>query len=213
MKKSLIILLAFIFIDSYSQSRKPTDVNSKTEYSILFIGNSLTYTNDLPKLVNKSAKSKGIEIHSEIIAFPNYALEDHWNDGQIQQLIASNKYDYVIVQQGPSSQEEGRKMLLAYGEKISSLCKTHGAKLCFFMVWPSLQYYQTFDGVIKNYEEAAILSNSILLPVGEVWKDYFDTTNNFKYYGPDGFHPSLIGSKTAAELIVNYLFLQHEENE
>lgn len=204
MKNLLFILLVFILTDCFPQRRKHTV--TKTEYSILFIGNSLTYTNDLPKLVMKRANKMGIRIASKMIAFPNYALEDHWNDGQVQQQIASKKYDYVIIQQGPSSQEEGRKMLLDYGKKLSNLCQLNGAQLCFFMVWPSLHYYNTFEGVIKNYEEAASTNNSILLPVGKVWKEHFDTTNHFDYYGPDGFHPSLSGSNKAAEVIVDYLF-------
>ena len=74
------------------------------------------------------------------------------------------------------------------------------------MVWPSLNYYHTFDDVIKNHKDAAAINNSILLPVGRIWRDYIDSTNNKEYYGPDGFHPSLKGSHIAAKVIVEYLF-------
>ena len=74
------------------------------------------------------------------------------------------------------------------------------------MVWPSLKYYHTFDGVIKNYTDAAAINNTILIPVGKVWKDYFDKSNNFQYYGPDGFHPSITGSEISAKVIVETLF-------
>ncbi len=73
------------------------------------------------------------------------------------------------------------------------------------MVWPSLKNYHTFDGVIKNHEDAASTNNSILLPVGRIWKNYIDSTNNNEYYGPDGFHPSLEGSQVAAEVILDNL--------
>ena len=52
------------------------------------------------------------------------------------------------------------------------------------MVWPSLNYYQTFAGVIKNYTDAASINNSILLPVGEVWKDYFEAMFSYPLYAP-----------------------------
>ena len=128
--------------------------------------------------------------------------------GQIQKLIASKKYDFVIIQQGPSSQNNGRNMLIEYGKKYNSICKLNNTKLCYFMVWPSLNYYHTFDGVIKNHKDAASINNSILLPVGEVWKDYFDRTDDFQYYSSDGFHPSLEGSQMAAKVIVEYLLLE-----
>ena len=89
--------------------------NSKSNKSILFVGNSLTYTNDLPKILVAMAKEKGITIHTEMLAYPNYALEDHWNDGKMQILIQTKKFDFVVVQQGPSSQNDGRIMLQDFG--------------------------------------------------------------------------------------------------
>lgn len=207
MNKLIIIFFALIVICSSSYSQQKFSSNaSNTEFNILFIGNSLTYTNNLPELVKKRAKLKGIEIDTKMIAFPNYAIADHWNDGQVQKLIARKKYDFVIIQQGPSSQNDGRKMLIEYGKEYSSLCKLNDTKLCYFMVWPSLNNYHTFDGVINNHKDAASINDSILLPVGEVWKDYIDSTNSFEYYSSDGFHPSLKGSQIAAKVIVEYLF-------
>ena len=203
-----LILLFWVVIITYPNSYSQLEISnnaSKTDINILFIGNSLTYTNKLPQLVKKDAKLKGIKINTKMIAFPNYAIEDHWLDGKVQKLILSKKYDFVIIQQGPSSQNEGRNMLIEYGKKYSSICKLNNTKLCYFMVWPSLNNYHTFDGVIKNHKDAASINNSILLPVGEVWKDYFDRTDDFQYYSSDGFHPSLEGSKIAAKVIVEYL--------
>ncbi len=202
MQKLLILFFVLILnhSTSYSQQEKSNSI------SILFIGNSLTYTNNLPKLVKKNASLHGVKISTKMIAYANYAIEDHWNDKKVQQLISSKKFDYVIIQQGPSSQDNGRKMLIEYGEKFSSLCKLNNIQLCYFMVWPSISYYHTFDGVIKNHRDAAIINSAILLPVGKIWKEHIDTSNSYNYYGPDMFHPSLKGSKAAAKVIVAYLF-------
>lgn len=204
MKKTFILFFILISFNACLYSQEETDQHTKVK--VLFIGNSLTYSNDLPALVKEHAKQKGIKVQTKVIAFPNYAIEDHWNDGQVQKAIASGKYDFLVIQQGPSSQSDGRKMLIEYGEKYDSLCQLNEAKLCYFMVWPSLHYFHTFDGVIKNYRDAAAANNAILLPVGEVWKDYIDSTKNNEYYSSDGFHPSLKGSQVAAEVIVNHLF-------
>lgn len=204
MQKSFLLILALII--NYSSLYSQQEINDNTKFNILFIGNSLTFTNNLPKLVKKYAKQQGIKINTKMIAFPNYAIEDHWNDGQVQKLISKQKFDFVIIQQGPSSQSEGRKMLIDYGEKYSNLCELNESKLCYFMVWPSLNYYHTFNDVIKNHEDAATINNSILLPVGRVWKDYIDTLKVYDYYSSDGFHPSIKGSQISAEVIVKHLF-------
>lgn len=217
-----IVLIIFTCITSFNCSDSSTknedsdsiiveddtnlDILNNTDYNILFVGNSLTYTNNLPELVKQRANEKGITIGIKTIAKPNYAIVDHWAEGDVQQSIKSKKFDYVIIQQGPSSQQDGRDMLIEGGKKYADLCNENGAKLCYFMVWPSLTYYQTFDSVIKNHEDAATINNAILCPVGQIWKDNFDATNKFDYYGPDGFHPSLLGSQVAANVIVAALF-------
>jgi hypothetical protein len=141
-----------------------------------------------------------------MLAQANYALVDHLNDGEIQTKIETGNFDFVIVQQGPSSQMEGKKQLLEAGSKLSALCQTQNCELVYFMVWPSLKYYKRFDKVIEHYREAASLNDAILCPVGEIWKVHFDETKSFDYYGPDGFHPSKKGSEKAAKIIVDTLF-------
>lgn len=209
MHKIKIILIRFLLIcicfHAECQSHQKQD-DTKKEYHILFIGNSLTYTNNLPLLVKKQAKLSGINIKTTMVAKPNYAITDHWNDGEVQKLISSKAFNFVVIQQGPSSQAEGKQMLIDDGKKLSILCKNNNTKLAYFMVWPSLQYYHTFDGVIKNHQLASKLNDAILCPVGEVWKKHFDDTNNFDYYGTDGFHPSKKGSEVAAKVIVTTLF-------
>jgi len=181
-------------------------VYSDSAKTILFVGNSLTYFNDLPKLVARAGMNRGIEIRTEMIAKPNYALEDHWNEGYMQLMIARNKYDFVVVQQGPSSQADGRIMLLDYGARIKNICIPQNTQLAFFMVWPAFSNLHTFDGVINNYTAAAAATNSLLCPVGKLWKEHFLSTGDYSYYGPDMFHPSQAGSEHAAMIIFETLF-------
>ena len=175
---------------------------------ILFVGNSLTYTNNLPALVEEVARAQGIKITTEMLAYPNYALEDHWNEGEMEKRIASKKFQYVVVQQGPSSQADGRAMLLDYGRRVKTLCDKNNVKLAFFMVWPAKANSGSFAGVINNYTEAARITGALLCPVGKIWKEHFEATNNYSYYGPDDFHPSAEGSSAAARIIFESLQLQ-----
>jgi hypothetical protein len=207
MRKIKFTLLFFLVVVCISSQRSIAqhDISNK-KITILFVGNSLTASNNLPQLVENAAKNKGLHIQSKMIAYPNYAIMDHWNDGKVQKEIKRNQYDFVIVQQGPSSQQNGREILIEYGRKYADLCNKNGAKLSYFMVWPSRIYYHTYKGVIKNYTDAARINDAILCPVGEVWKKHFDATQNFDYYSSDGFHPSIKGSQNAADIIVEYLF-------
>ncbi len=185
MKKYIFSIFLLIAVVCNSIAQKQT--------SILFIGNSLTYTNDLPQLVKAAAEENGHDVTTKMVAKPNYALMDHWADGAIQKLMRTNEYDFVVIQQGPSSQEYGRKILIDYAQKLSELCEKYDCQLAIFMAWPSRTYYHTFDGVIESHRLAAKATGSILCPVGEKWKAYFDKTQKHDYYGPDGFLSLLKG--------------------
>ncbi len=194
MKKQALFLL-FLCLGIQLQAQK-----------ILFIGNSLTYTNNLPIILEEIGTIYGKKIDTEMICFPNYAIIDHLNDGNIQQKIAVKNYDYVIIQQGPSSQEKGLKMLINDGKKIAKFCSKYNSKLGYFMVWPSKRYYFTFDKVIKNHTKAAKRNNALLFPIGKYWKQYEKNKPNISLYGEDQFHPSKTGSFLAALTIYKTLF-------
>lgn len=194
MKKHYLLLL-FLTVGFQLQAQK-----------ILFVGNSLTYTNDLPTILIEIGNNFNKSITTEMVCKPNYAIVDHLEEEIIQQKIATEKYDYVIIQQGPSSQEEGRRMLLDAGELLNKLCKKHNTKLGYYMVWPSKQYYFTFDKVIANHTEAAQKNDALLFPVGKYWKEYEAQKPRTSLYGPDQFHPSKTGSFLAALVIFKELF-------
>ncbi|GAA5024442.1 hypothetical protein GCM10011506_08080 [Marivirga lumbricoides] len=198
----LLYFLLFAFEEAAGQVQPVSTVK------ILLLGNSLSYTNNLPELLQQEYASKNIKLEADILAKPNYSLEDHWNEGIFQKMIASGGYNYIIVQQGPSSQADGLEMLLDYGQKIAKLCRQKEAKLVFFMVWPSISNYHTFEGVINNYTKAAAKANAILCPVGKEWKAHFEATKDFSFLGSDGFHPSLKGSQSIAEIIVKTIKLE-----
>src|SRR5437868_11339665 len=77
----------------------------------LFIGNSYTYVNDLPGLVQALADSAGVKLAVEMVAGPDLALIDHWNEGTSRREIAKGGWKTVILQQGPSAAQVNRDSL------------------------------------------------------------------------------------------------------
>jgi hypothetical protein len=169
--------------------------------SILFVGNSLTYSNNLPVLVNLIANCDSVEMICKTVAFPNYALEDHWNEGKMVAEIKSGAYDFVVVQQGPSSQLEGRMMLINDGTRLAKLCKENKTQLAFYTVWPSKARSMDFPSVLESYKLAADSTKSILCPAGKAWLTVWETNPETELYSEDDFHPNYQGSLLAALVI------------
>jgi hypothetical protein len=199
--------LYFLFILAIACGACSKKTLSPSSPEILFVGNSLTYANHMPDILSHIVGKFGESTTTASISKPNYALEDHWNDGEFQAMLKKGGIKHVIVQQGPSSQSYGKESLITYGEKYKIVCTEAGASLGFYMVWPSERYYYTFDGVITNYSNAAKHNQALLFPVGVAWKAYNENaTGRESLYDSDGFHPSKAGSFLAALTIFHQLY-------
>jgi hypothetical protein len=170
----------------------------KRTIKILFIGNSLTYTNDLPSMVCELASFDSSIIISKSITLPNYSFEDHLIDGLIQKEIASGYYQFVIGQQGPSALPESQNLLLRDASIIADQCKKVNSKLILYMVWPASSRSFDHDNVILSYTNAAIQTSSLLAPAGLAWKHAWAIDSNLELYSSDGFHPSVKGTLLSA---------------
>lgn len=178
--------------------------------NVLFLGNSLTYYNNLPELVKLIAACDSVELTYRSISLPNYALVDHWEEGNAQKEIKSGKFTFVVVQQGPSSQTEGRTYLLDYGLKFDVLCDQHNATLVSYMVWPAKARAFDFPGVFESYRLLADSTKGIFCPAGNAWLKVWESYPEFELYGEDNFHPDYRGSLLAALVVYGSIMKKND---
>src|SRR5690348_13145865 len=103
-------------------------------------------------MVAKLAQDDHREFVAKTFAFPNYALEDHLNDRRTLAAL-HEKWDFIVLQQGPSAMDDSRALLLRDVQRIAKLA--NGAKLVLFMVWPSRARVGDFARVDESYALAA----------------------------------------------------------
>ena len=172
---------------------------------LLFIGNSLTAANDLPSMVTAMGRAEGVRIECTAIAKPGFSLEDHWNDGEARRAIARGGWTFVVLQQGPSALPESRVLLEDYVARFDRLIRAAGATTAVYMVWPSRDRFGDFAGVSRSYTSAADRIGARLFAAGDAWREAWRRNPLLALYGPDGFHPSPLGSTLAALVIVEGL--------
>jgi hypothetical protein len=173
---------------------------------VLFIGNSLTFANDLPKMVESLARAKDVRVTAEMIAFPDYSLEDHWQRGDGVRAIRRGGWSLVVLQQGPSALHESQVLLREYVKRFDAEIRKAGAKTGVYMVWPSRSRMQDFDGVSASYSAAARDVNGLLFPVGDAWRAAWKRDPSLALYSADGLHPTREGTYLAALMIVTKAF-------
>ena len=207
MKMRLFLLLTITLLSSCRAAEEelpplpgiPTPEDA--DLRVLYVGNSLTFFNDLPALVSELGAMDGVGIYFESIAKPNYSLEDHWREFEVQAAIESKKFDIVIAQQGPSALPESQVLLLNYATLLANHCKDNDTQLAMYMVWPSKDRSFDHDNVIYSYTQAAEKTGSLLCPAGLAWKYAWKVDPGLPLYTYDFFHPGVMGSVLAAMTI------------
>lgn len=177
----------------------------EAEVRILFVGNSLTFVNDLPSLVRTVAEVAGHSVATAVQASPDFSLEEHWRFG-IAGLIRGLRPDLVVMQQGPSSLPENQLHLRAWADSVARVVTEVGGTPALLMVWPSRERAFAFDAVRDSYLSASVAVGGLFMPAGEAWRAAWSVTPSLPLWGPDGFHPTQLGSLVAALTVVRTIF-------
>jgi hypothetical protein len=174
---------------------------------VLFIGNSLTYENNLPRTVADLALSAGLApCYCYQIAYPNFALEDHWDNREAVNALREATWDFVVMQQGPSALPSSRENLIQWALVWSQLIDSAGAKPVMYGVWPSLDRSFDFPNTAESYRAAADSIHGLFAPAGEAWQQAWARDSTLPLYAPDDLHPSPMGTYLAALVIFERVY-------
>jgi hypothetical protein len=170
---------------------------------VLFVGNSLTYVNDLPLVVRALSRAAlgDSALRVGMVAFPDYSLEDHWARGDAGRAIAGAAWDVVVLQQGPSALESSRVLLLDYVRRFAAAARAAHATPALYAVWPTSDRPQDFARSAESYRLAADSVQGLLFPVGEAWQAAWRRDASLPLYASDGLHPSAYGTYLAGLVI------------
>jgi hypothetical protein len=194
-------LLGLLFIAS-CLGGGPTDTGEIREgRRALFIGNSYLYTQNIPQIVEALADSAGGDkIATAMVAGPNLALIDHWYLTTARQAIAQGGWEWVVLQQGPSSVGVNRDTLRLATSYFALPITGVGAKPALFSAWPTEDRRQDFPGAIESYTLAAADVHGLLLPIAAAWLAAWQRDPSLQLY-QDGLHPSVQGAYLSALVI------------
>lgn len=186
---------------------EPPPPFSGAELRVLFVGNSLTYDNDLPGMTAQIAASTDAPplVVGRVIR-SGYSLGDHWDEGAAPGMIRQGTWDVIVLQQGPSALPESQAALLASTRQFATLAESVGARVALLMVWPESNRPAARDSVRMSYTNAAAAVDGILVPAGEAWRAAWRRDPALELYSSDGFHPALMGSYLAALSLFEQLY-------
>lgn len=200
---AIIALLALVLACSGSSSTAPGFASGNMR--VLFIGNSLTYFNDLGGMMVAVARSAGdADVRSATVAYPDYALEDHIAEGTALRSLRQSGWEFVVMQQGPSSLPQNQTLLADGAKAFAPSIRAAGATPVLFMVWPQRSRVADFPAVRTSYRNAAAAVGGIFAPAGDAWVAAWELDPSIQLY-LDGLHANPAGTYLAAIVILHQL--------
>lgn len=117
----------------------------QSEYRVLLVGNSLTYTNNLPALLRAVGASQGTRIATETYAAPGGTLAERWRDGKAAEALRTRKFDVVVLQEiggqvgclasASRTRTAPCAATVQAHEGLVALATAEGAKTLLFTTW------------------------------------------------------------------------------
>lgn len=191
-------------------------VDNRPVRTVLIIGNSRVYYNDMPFMVRDIADAAGDSIRWDVtsLAKPGATFETHWNDPEVHALLAE-RWDLVIMQAESAAQYEpdSNRRFHSFGRRLVLEARKSGSPVALVVGWV---YGETaFEGypgarermqneIQNEHRRFADTNNVELINVGRAWKG-IESQLPALALTVDGNHPSLAGSYIEALAIYRYL--------
>jgi hypothetical protein len=172
---------------------------------VLIVGNSLSFF--LSGMLTAIAAQAGKTVVTGEVVAGGFSLGDHLNAGRVQGEIATG-YQLVIMQQGPSAEEQSQANLLKVSARYATLIRSAGGRPALYMVWPELARFNRFDDVHSSYSNAALAIDGMFIPGGEAWRESWQIDPALPLYGSDNFHPSTLGAYAIAVSVFSEIYRQ-----
>ncbi len=220
MSRLLFTLISALTLINYSVAQTPI------KRTVLFLGNSYTYVNNLPQLIKDIALANGDTLVFDSNCPGGHTFNNHFNNATSLSKINAQAWDVVILQaqsQEPSfSPGQVSAQTLPYAIKLDSAIKQNNTctETIFFETWgrkngdasncasyaPVCTYLGMQDRLRQSYKLFADTTQSIMSPAGEAWRKSIAQNPSLELYSSDQSHPSLEGSYLTACVFYEVLF-------
>lgn len=201
---------------------------ASTPESVLFIGNSFTYYNKLPSMLEAIAEANGEKLITAAAVKGGASLYEHSSRQETLEILKSRKWD-VVVLQGQSIEPifEMEKMIKG-AETMALVCGD--ARPMVFMTWAyksekcflnkskpalgngftaqqlSAMYPKMQDSLEDGYRKVAEDINANIAPVGLAWKAARKKHPEWELFVKDEYHPSPLGTYLSALVFYRILY-------
>lgn len=179
---------------------------------VLFIGNSYTRFNDLPRMVQSMSRSapRGPRLETRRETRGGYDLRNHWRHRRVRARIANGHFDAVVLQGHSLDPVRHPDQMADYARRFALHTGSVGSRLVLFQTWarhPRSRVYRRYDlggpsamhqQVETVYREVGRELDATVAPVGAAWQRAGRELPDVRLHRRDGTHPDVPGTYLSA---------------
>ena len=177
---------------------------------ILMLGNSFTYYNDMPAMLAELTDAEVVTHARGGAILAEQLSEDDQMGALTLAALEEGGWDYVVLQEKSSRPiRANSEDYLESVTKLAKLARDSGATPIIFATWPynedaarlakmGISREEMDDQLRAAFDTAATSTGAL---VADVEDAFAEASSHELLYAKDGVHPSVIGSKLAAEVI------------
>ena len=195
----LFLISAYIGMTTARQFEADFLQGSEQPIRVLFIGNSYTYVNNLPWLIQQLAASvrEHRKLETEMVAVGGATLKSHWERGEALRLLKAKRWDYVVLQEQSTLPISNPKEMYEYARLFDAQIKRVNSQTLFYLTWAKQNRPETQQILTNSYTGIARELKAKVAPVGIAWQKIQEANPKLQLYYSDQSHPSPIGSCVA----------------
>ena len=212
--RSRAVLLAAAFlclVAAPAAAQAPRDT-----IDVLYVGNSYTYFNNLPALVEGiSAGLDGPFVRGAAHTHGGATLRGHLEDGHLPAILsrgpaAGGGWDRVVLHEqstlgtryDPETGELGSpEAFHAAARELVARIRAQGAEPVLYMTWAKQPFPAQSETLSRAYRSIGAELGVPVAAVGEAWAEVLRARPGFALHISDGSHPNPAGSYLAACVI------------
>lgn len=177
---------------------------------VLFVGDDLTFDNDLPGVLVKVANSDSsapVRLEVRSVTAPDASLSALWDEGCGPSRLKTDHYDVAVLQEHsyfwiPERAEQSRE---SAGRWISA-ARTYGARPIYFEIWTDPGDPSTEAGeALEAAQDNAKMFGADIARIGEAFAQASATQSVPNLFQSDNRQPSQTGTWLAALIVFHEL--------
>jgi hypothetical protein len=190
---------------------------------VLFIGNSLTFVNNLPQTFAELAQAGGFQVEIGVSASGGWSCADHAAASVTLVKIANGCWDYVVLQERsslPAIPEEREALMYPAVRDLDRQIGAIGARTVLFVGWAHHEglaehglpdYASAQTAVEAGYREIADEIGALVVPVGPAWREAVEREPSLMLWQFDGVHATVEGTYLSACVFYAVLLAESPE--